>query len=235
MLVGLQLRVVLHDRQHLLQGRHQLVLIHRLLLGPALAGHALGPQLRDALEDLLLVGRIALDGRHEIGDQIVAAFELRIDVAPGVADVVAQGHQRVVRHDDVDQRHQKDDPETRTSSWHHHLTSRRTGIRHQRPQGDEPVQVRLDPLGVQPGVERDRQHVVLDLDGQVVVGQQILHHPGVADVVGELLVRRAHAELAGELVRLEIDVVVADRLGDLREEPFPARSPVPGRTPAGAG
>ena len=42
--------------------------------------------------------------------------------------------------------------------------------------------------------------IPLDLDHQIAIRQQVLHHPGVAHIIGELLVLRADAKLPVELV-----------------------------------
>jgi hypothetical protein len=59
------------------------------------------------------VGRIALHGLDQIGDQVVALLELHVDVGEGLAATLPQRHQAVVGHDQpqADQHnHAKDDP-----------------------------------------------------------------------------------------------------------------------------
>ena len=82
------------------------------------------------------------------------------------------------------------------------------------------MQVELDLLDREPGVEGQRNHLVFDLNAQVAVRQQVFHHLRVADVVGEFFVRRAHAKRPGKFGGLELDVLVAERLGDAREKIF---------------
>src|SRR4029079_6187749 len=52
--------------------------------------------LSDGLEDFLLVRRVALGGRDEVGDQVVASTQLGVDVRPGVLDQVPLGDEPVV-------------------------------------------------------------------------------------------------------------------------------------------
>lgn len=62
---------------------------------------ALGAQLSDAIEDGLLMGGVALYHRNEVGDQVIAAFELGIDVAPGLGNVIAKGDKTVELENDI--------------------------------------------------------------------------------------------------------------------------------------
>ena len=48
------------------------------------------------VERLLLVLGVALDGLDQVGDQVVTALQLRIDVLPGVIDAVTLGDHVVV-------------------------------------------------------------------------------------------------------------------------------------------
>ena len=67
------------------------------------------------LEHLALVRRVALHGLHEVGDQVVPAAQLGVDVRPGVAHQVPLAHEPVVgndqgkadQHDDADRDPQK--------------------------------------------------------------------------------------------------------------------------------
>ena len=47
-------------------------------------------------ERVLLVLGVALDGLDQVGDQVVAALQLRVDVLPGVIDTIALGNHVVV-------------------------------------------------------------------------------------------------------------------------------------------
>jgi len=66
-----------------------------LLLG--LLGLVAG--LDDRLEGLTLMPQVALGRFHQVGDQVVAALELHVDLGEGVLEPVAQGHQTVVDGD----------------------------------------------------------------------------------------------------------------------------------------
>jgi len=55
-----------------------------------------GARLGDLGQRLLLVGHVVLDGLDEVGDEVVPALELHVDLAPGVVDLVAPAHQAVV-------------------------------------------------------------------------------------------------------------------------------------------
>ena len=62
--------------------------------------------------------------------------------------------------------------------------------------------------------------MIFDFDAQVAVGEEIFHHFRIADVVGEFFVRRAHAKGFGKFGGLELDVLVAENLGDFGEKIF---------------
>ena len=64
--------------------------------------------LDDGLEGLPLVGGVALHRLDQVGDEVVAALELHVDLGPGVLDPVPQLDQAVV-HDDDDEHDQDDD------------------------------------------------------------------------------------------------------------------------------
>ncbi len=97
MLVCFKLRVVLHNCQKLLQGVHKLVLVRGLLVGSSLAGQALCPQGSNTLEDFLFMGRVPFDRSDQIGNQVVPPLQLRVDIAPSIANVVAQEPQAYCR------------------------------------------------------------------------------------------------------------------------------------------
>ena len=65
--------------------------------------------LDDGVEGGLLVLGVTLDGLDQVGDQIVPALELHVDLRPGVLDLVAPADQAVVRRDQVDDHQQDDD------------------------------------------------------------------------------------------------------------------------------
>jgi hypothetical protein len=97
-LVRLELGVGLGDGEQPAQGSGHHVgglggLVDRLR-----RGHG-GARLADVVEDLLLVGRVALDRLDQVGDQVGAALELHVDLAPGVLVAVLERDDAVV---DVD-------------------------------------------------------------------------------------------------------------------------------------
>jgi len=110
-LVRLEVGVALHHRD---QAAHRLA---ELALGlPGLGGarrrHGPGARLAHPLEDLALVLHVALDGAHQVGDQVVAPLELHVDLRPRVPDLVPQPHQAVVEPGgDRDNRDHDDQPD----------------------------------------------------------------------------------------------------------------------------
>ena len=62
--------------------------------------------------------------------------------------------------------------------------------------------------------KRQREHVAFDLDREVAASEQEFHHQRVANIIGELLVRATHTEGPGKFSRLEIDVIITERLGN---------------------
>ena len=103
-----------------------------MLRGRALIGDGDGPSGGHGLQSRALVGRIALDRLHQVGDQVVATPQLGLDVRPGVVDVLALLHEAVVRDhadDDDEEQHDRDDQEDDHLStvggaavWRRHLT-----------------------------------------------------------------------------------------------------------------
>src|SRR5689334_7770583 len=55
------------------------------------------------------MGSITLDCLHEIGNQIITAFQLRVDIAPGIPDQIVQVDEPVVNGDHIDNRQQNQD------------------------------------------------------------------------------------------------------------------------------
>jgi len=73
-----------------------------------------GPRLGDLVEDAALVGGVALDGLDQVGNQVMAALELDVDVRKRLLDPLPECDQPVVGereedHDDDDDR-QHDEP-----------------------------------------------------------------------------------------------------------------------------
>ena len=118
-LVRLQVRVALREREQLAQraGEHVLGLglivyargVDRLLTG-----------LDDRLERLPLVGGVALDRVHEVGDQVVATLELDVDVRPGLLGGDLLALDAVVDADD-EQRHDDHHGKNDEGGDHDHL------------------------------------------------------------------------------------------------------------------
>ena len=73
--------------------------------------HGRGASLRDLLEGLALVGRVALDRLDQVRDQVVPALQLDVDPRPGLVDPVARPDDRVADedHDQPDQQQDDDD------------------------------------------------------------------------------------------------------------------------------
>src|SRR5205085_3758951 len=112
-LVGLQVRIALRDRQQLAQASGELVLRVRLRLHRGRL-HSAGPGPGDLLEDLALVRGVSLDRLHEVRDQVVAAPELDVDLRPGVVDAVPRPDEPVEGIDRVEDGYEEepeDDPE----------------------------------------------------------------------------------------------------------------------------
>src|ERR1035437_860866 len=58
---------------------------------------------------LALVGKVSLGSFHQIGDQVIAALQLHIDLRESVLETVAQGHQAIVdRYRPYQQNHYDD-------------------------------------------------------------------------------------------------------------------------------
>lgn len=87
-----------------------------LLLGSGGGGRG-GAGLGHGVERFLLMSGVALDGFHEVGDEVVPTLQLRIDVLPGVVDAVAQGDEVVVDAGDAhDDGHDDDDADDERES-----------------------------------------------------------------------------------------------------------------------
>jgi len=58
--------------------------------------------------------RVALDGLHEVGDEVVPPLELHVDLRPGGVDLVTEPDQPVVLHHNQDQHEDQDEADTAT-------------------------------------------------------------------------------------------------------------------------
>src|SRR5208337_4585270 len=113
---GAELRVSLGEGEEAFQraGQH----IFRLgLVGGAGGGHGAVARVDDGFEGALFVGGITLHGFDEIRDEIVAAFELHIDVRPGVIASDLQPDQAVVHRDAEDHQENEDAQNNKTHHW----------------------------------------------------------------------------------------------------------------------
>ena len=59
-------------------------------------GHGVGAPFNHALEHTALVARVLLDRLHQLGNEVVAALQLYLDVTPGSRDPRTVPHQQVV-------------------------------------------------------------------------------------------------------------------------------------------
>jgi hypothetical protein len=89
-LVGLELGIVLDDGEQRAQRAGQRVLGGGLLAGPWRRRRRRGAGVGDVGQDLLLEAHVALDGVHEVRDQVVAALELDLDLGEGLVDPQAR-------------------------------------------------------------------------------------------------------------------------------------------------
>ena len=98
---GLELRIVFRHRKQAFERAGQLILGGSL--GDRAGGlHGHGAEFRDILERIFFVGGVAFYSFHQIWDQVVAAFELNVDVGPSGVGPHAQLHQAVVHRNQKD-------------------------------------------------------------------------------------------------------------------------------------
>ena len=89
--------------------------------------HRLGPRLGRFLEGLALVRGVAFDRLDQVGDEVVAPFQLHVDPAPGLVDAVARGDDRVALRDVIEDR-EKDDRDDDDDGDDHWGSCGRTGL-----------------------------------------------------------------------------------------------------------
>ncbi len=82
------MRVILHHSQQTAQAAGELIL-GRDARGLIRRGDRAGPGLDDLGERVALELHITLDRFDQVGNQVMAAFELDVDLAPGIIDLVA--------------------------------------------------------------------------------------------------------------------------------------------------
>ncbi len=112
-LVRLEVGVALGDRDQPSEPRRDGVLGARLILHPR-GAHRLRPRLGHLLEDLALVRRVPLHRLDQVGDQVVPAAELHVDLRPAVLDAVPERDEPVVREHGPEQQdhdHGDEDPD----------------------------------------------------------------------------------------------------------------------------
>src|ERR1700730_10809750 len=106
---GAQLRIGLRKREEAFQGAGEHV-FGLGLVGGAGGTHGAIAGVDYSFEGALFVASVALYGFDEVGDQVVAALELDVNVGPGVVALDFQAHQAVV-HADADEHQQDKDDE----------------------------------------------------------------------------------------------------------------------------
>src|SRR5208337_3307570 len=110
---GAELRVGLGESEKAFQRTGQHV-FRRGLIGGAGGGHGAVARVSDGFKSALFVGGVTLHGFDEIGDEIVAALELHIDVRPGIVATYLQPDQAVVHRDAEDQQENEDSQNNET-------------------------------------------------------------------------------------------------------------------------
>src|SRR3990170_4471326 len=95
-------------------------------------GDGVGARPGDVLEHALLEAHVALDGIHEVGDEVPAALELHLDLGEGLIDAQPALHEAVVDADDRDDDHGDDDEDDDERGGHPRISygegSRRASI-----------------------------------------------------------------------------------------------------------
>ena len=90
------------------------------LVPGARGAHGHIARLDDRFERAFLVPGVALHGFHEVGDQVIAALQLNVNIRPGVVALDFQPHQAVVhpdrKYDDQNEQAQNDYAGHRTTS-----------------------------------------------------------------------------------------------------------------------
>ena len=72
--------------------------------------HGLGAQFGDGLERRPFVPRVLIDGRDQPRNEVVAALQLNVDIAPRGADTIAAADETVVEdYTGYEDQHQNDD------------------------------------------------------------------------------------------------------------------------------
>jgi hypothetical protein len=109
-LVGLEVGIVLGHGEQRAQRLGEGVLglgLGRGALGAG--GDGGGTRVGDLGQRVLLELHVAFDRRDQVGDQVVPSFELHVDLAPGVVDLVAAAHDAVVGRPQQEGHHHYDD------------------------------------------------------------------------------------------------------------------------------
>jgi len=93
-----QLRVLLHHNKEFGERIRQRTLLGGGILGSVCA-HGCRPSLHHFLERILLKLHDPLHGVHQVGDQVVAALQLHVNLFPPVGHLIAQTDQAVIQND----------------------------------------------------------------------------------------------------------------------------------------
>lgn len=97
--VRLEVGIGFGDREELAQRTGQDVVGSHLLIRGGSAGSGVACA-DDSVEGFLLVRGVALDRLDQVGNEVVAALQLRVDVLPRVVDAVAQRDEVIVNAGD---------------------------------------------------------------------------------------------------------------------------------------
>ena len=240
-LARLEVGIVLGDRHQLRDAVAERLLARRLRVRRTVLGHRLGAQRRDGVEHLAFVGGVTLHRAHEVRDQVVAALELGVDVAPRLAHHVAQVHEPVEdRERDADEHDHHDNDD------HDHLVSLSVylfgkveytiaGMCEWKVSSQVPRFSQAAGASLHVGDQHPRPDdldVVETGEGIAVVGrEQPLHHLAVEQGEGELLVFAVHVKAAVEVVVLELHVVVVEVVDEPGQRRSRARSAAAGTRP----
>ena len=116
--IGLKVRIGLHHQIQAPQGPRQGSLrltepgdgrwIRRVRRRPRQSRHRALTGRDHRLQSLALVRQVTPGDLHQIGDQVMAALELHLDLGKGVTKTVAQGHQPVIDGNEVEEAQQGD-------------------------------------------------------------------------------------------------------------------------------
>src|SRR5437762_9809544 len=178
-LVRLEVRVRLGEREELAQGGGQRVLRLGTRIG-RLRGHGGAPRAHDRVERAALVGGVALDRLDQVRDQVRAALELHVDVRPRLLGSLAEPDELVVPRAGGDDQPRDDEEKNPAADAHRATLPRAILASGRRKHGslggsgrdlvEQPDQPRLDGRARLPEVLADGRHLPL-LDPRARGGQ----------------------------------------------------------------